>query len=92
MRYVITYDVSDDRIRQCVADILEGFGRRVQYSVFECRLDPSEIETLTELLRSALVSADYGQIRAYRMCERCEAASFGLGDVDRGTEEAAIWV
>ena len=36
--YLITYDISDNRRRKKVSDILEGYGRRVQYSVFECRL------------------------------------------------------
>lgn len=32
--YVVAYDVPDDRRRTRVATVLQGFGRRVQYSVF----------------------------------------------------------
>lgn len=39
---MITYDISDDRIRYRVAKILENHGSRVQYSVFECRLREQE--------------------------------------------------
>lgn len=29
--YVVTYDIQCDRRRKKVSDILEGYGRRVQY-------------------------------------------------------------
>ena len=34
--YVISYDISENKIRNKVAKILEGYGKRIQYSVFEC--------------------------------------------------------
>ena len=37
--YVVTYDLSDDRERNRVSRVLEGFGYRVQESVFECCLN-----------------------------------------------------
>jgi CRISPR-associated protein Cas2 len=33
-RTIVAYDIPDDRRRNAVAHILEGFGDRVQYSVF----------------------------------------------------------
>ena len=36
--YVISYDISCDKRRKKVADLLEGYGQRVQFSVFECVL------------------------------------------------------
>ena len=36
--YVVTYDIPNDKRRKKVSDLLEGYGRRVQYSVFECLL------------------------------------------------------
>jgi len=38
MRYLIVYDVSDDRARSRVAMALEGFGPRVQESVLEAEM------------------------------------------------------
>ena len=38
-RYLVTYDVAHPRRLRRVAKILEGFGVRLQYSVFECPLD-----------------------------------------------------
>jgi CRISPR-associated protein Cas2 len=37
--YVISYDIPDDKRRKKIADLLEGYGQRVQYSVFECQLN-----------------------------------------------------
>lgn len=37
--WVISYDVPNDKRRRQVAKLLEGYGERVQYSVFECDLD-----------------------------------------------------
>ena len=38
MYVVVSYDITNDRRRLKVMKTLEGFGERVQYSVFECRL------------------------------------------------------
>jgi CRISPR-associated protein Cas2 len=44
--YVAVYDVSDDRERDRLATVLEGFGMRVQFSAFELRLTPATRQTL----------------------------------------------
>ncbi len=36
--YVVSYDIADDDRRSDVAEALLGYGRRLQYSVFECAL------------------------------------------------------
>lgn len=49
-RYAIAYDIADDRNRNKVAKTLEGYGKRVQYSVFECELAPAELARLKKEL------------------------------------------
>ena len=44
MRTLVSYDISDDKRRRKVCKILEGYGYRVQYSVFECDLDDKKIQ------------------------------------------------
>ena len=39
MVYVVSYDIISDRTRRKLSKILEGYGVRIQYSVFECRLN-----------------------------------------------------
>ena len=50
MRGIICYDFSDDRARSRLVKILQKYGRRVQYSVFEFRLDKSTWQKLIETL------------------------------------------
>jgi CRISPR-associated protein Cas2 len=48
--YIVTYDICCQRRRQKVADVLEAYGRRVQYSVFECLLEPKKYQELKHKL------------------------------------------
>lgn len=84
-RYLVAYDIEDDRTRSRVADILEGLGWRVQESVFECLLDGQALDRLTLRLSRELEKHDGGNVRMYRLCSRCHEASFGLGDVTPGS-------
>jgi CRISPR-associated protein Cas2 len=52
--YVITYDIPCDRRRKQVSDLLEGYGRRVQYSVFECMLTAAKYEELQQRLQKRI--------------------------------------
>lgn len=60
---VVSYDIPSDRRRTKVMKTLEGFGARVQYSVFECRLKPKEIDDLRRRLKKLIVKED--SIRFY---------------------------
>jgi CRISPR-associated protein Cas2 len=57
MMVLITYDVSFDteggkrRLRQ-IAKICQNYGTRVQYSVFECNIDPAQWVALKSKLLS----------------------------------------
>ncbi len=54
MFLVVSYDIHDDRRRARVAKLLEGYGYRVQYSVFECELDGAQRRRLRRQLRPLL--------------------------------------
>jgi CRISPR-associated protein Cas2 len=41
MLVLVVYDIADDRRRLKLANFLEGHGRRVQESVFECFIVPA---------------------------------------------------
>jgi CRISPR-associated protein Cas2 len=49
--YVVTYDIPCDKRRKKVSDLLEGYGRRVQYSVFECVLTAEKFRELQRRLQ-----------------------------------------
>lgn len=79
MRYVVAYDIEDDRVRLRIAKILGRYGVRVQKSVFECALDPEGVGRLLRRLEREL-EASPGNVRIYRTCAECLAASVGVGD------------
>lgn len=53
-RHLVCYDIADDRRLRRVAKTLEGFGVRLQYSVFECALDRMRLEELRAALDGAI--------------------------------------
>jgi CRISPR-associated protein Cas2 len=66
---MVSYDITDDRIRRKVSNTLEDFGQRVQYSVFECRLEESQFVALRMELTDLLQKED--SIRWYPLCKWC---------------------
>lgn len=40
--FLIAYDVTDDKRRTRLHKMLKGYGEALQYSLFQCRLTPSE--------------------------------------------------
>ncbi len=48
--YVITYDISDDKRRTKIAEALEGYGTRLQFSVFWCELSAPQLARLKAAL------------------------------------------
>ena len=81
---VISYDISDDRTRSKVANVLADYGKRVQYSVFECRVDTKTLEKIITMLKPFAEGND--SIRVYQICETClkKAVLLGKGEL---TEE-----
>lgn len=53
-RYLVAYDIRDERRLRRVAQCVEGFGSRVQYSVFVCDLSEVELIRLRLELRDVL--------------------------------------
>ena len=47
-RYIVTYDITDDRRREAVFKALRGFGDHLQYSVFRCDLSDRERVEMSE--------------------------------------------
>ncbi len=68
MMVLVSYDVAKDqggarRLRR-VAKICEGYGQRVQFSVFECLLDPDQWAVLrARLIRT--IDEHYDSLRFY---------------------------
>jgi len=70
MFYTISYDISDDSRRNAVSKILESYGTRVQFSVFECNLTAEQIRELLQKLE-AVINTDQDSVRCYPLCNAC---------------------
>jgi CRISPR-associated protein Cas2 len=46
-RYLVAYDIRDDRRLRSIAGCMEGYGTRIQYSVFVCDLSDREKVTVS---------------------------------------------
>ncbi|MFM7426916.1 MAG: CRISPR-associated endonuclease Cas2 [Elainella sp.] len=64
MLVLIVYDIPDDKRRQKLATFLEGYGRRVQLSVFECFISLPEMKQLYEKVKRR-VKPDEDNVRFY---------------------------
>jgi len=70
LKYVVVYDVVEDRTRDKVADCLEDFGDRVQKSVFEVDVDADRYGRMVELLLK-LIDPETDSVRIYPICSTC---------------------
>lgn len=77
--YLVSYDIESDRIRNKIAKTLEGYGRRVQYSVFECDLTHKRYQELYRELSAITKEMKDGDICFYYICKNCEAKKTVLG-------------
>lgn len=73
MYVVVSYDVAGDRRRRKIAKVMESFGTRKQYSVFDCTLDEGRLQKMKKKL-NRLLKPEQDSIRIYRICERCRSS------------------
>ena len=85
--YLISYDISKTKLRNQLAKLLEGYGSRVQYSVFECELDKERYQSLYRKLCKAALDQDTDSIRIYPICAKCEGQSVVLGNQKKGIRQ-----
>lgn len=67
--YLVAYDVRDEVRLRKVAKVMEGFGTRLQYSVFRCRLSNRAKEQMRWKL-SQVMQPDDGLLIA-GLCSAC---------------------
>ena len=77
--YVIAYDIPDDRRRTKVHQILMGFGKWTQYSLFECFLSRKEVILLQAKLDEYLINTQ-DSVRFYPLCANCVQKVETIGD------------
>jgi CRISPR-associated protein Cas2 len=74
-RFLIAYDIADDRRRALVASRLKAYGERIQFSVFIVDVRPPRIVCLRTVLERILVASEDSIV----ICE--------LGPIARAVEQ-----
>ena len=79
--WLVSYDVHDPgRLRKC-AKHMEGYGERVQYSVFRCWMTKREMERLRWELTEKLDPED--EVMLIPLCGGCVAGIVGIHGAER---------
>ena len=74
----VSYDISEDRTRTRLSKLLEGYGDRVQESVFEFYVSDRRLEELRDRLRE-IPLGQVDSIRVYLLCKTCAAVREIIG-------------
>jgi CRISPR-associated protein Cas2 len=81
--WVIAYDSPCDKRRRKMAKLLKGYGERLQWSVFECRLQPHQLLRLRQGLER--ITAPEDSVRLWMLpTQALEAIQLGHS-IDRIT-------
>ena len=82
--YVICYDITEPKRWRKVYKRLHGYGRRLQYSIFRCRLTKLEMEKLRWELEKDLTAED--KLLILNVCDKCEQKTLLLNRPESWTE------
>ena len=78
MRYIVCYDITDDRRREHLSTILLDFGRRIQESVFVADLDDELAGKMRERVEKVLDVA-FDRLHIFPLCRACSGRAVSLG-------------
>lgn len=90
-RYLVIYDIAHPRRLQRVARVLEGFGQRIQKSVFECELTANELQALQEKVLRC-IRTDEDSVQFLRLCPRDVSQIKHDGQVTPFSSRQYYWV
>ncbi len=93
MTFVVTYDISNDKRRTKLSDLLGTYGVRVNYSVFECELNQTKLDKLLyEIELKKLINKKYDSLRFYHLCKNCVPKSFDIANRADPFEEEEMYI
>ena len=72
---MVIYDIIDNKRRLKVSKILNGYGKRVQKSAFECIIDKKQYDALVEKLTRVI--SDLDLLRVYRIAGSADVKVWG---------------
>ncbi|CAK0751661.1 CRISPR-associated endoribonuclease Cas2 [Gammaproteobacteria bacterium] len=91
MRYVICYDVSDNKRRRHLSMCLQAYGDRVQESVFEAVLDRMLFDRMVKDVEKQIQDST-DTVRIYPLCGTCAGKVVRLGIPGPNPGEEVVFV
>lgn len=92
MKYLVAYDISNDKKRKKLGDILEGYGFRVNFSVFEIEISQTKLKKLLlEIEEQKLIDKKQDSFRFYHICKNCVPKCFEVCDKPDMFEEIQLF-
>jgi len=88
---VVVYDISNDRRRTKLHNVLLDHGTPVQYSVFECLLDEDGLARMKQAV-GRVIRPRVDRVRYYYLCQRCLKKIEVTSGVEVLSEEEVIVV
>lgn len=83
LRYLAIYDITDDNLRNLVAESLKDYGlTRIQYSAFIGELRRHELNSLITDLKNLIKEATEN-IQLYPICDTCFKGRLEIGKSKR---------
>ncbi len=79
MRYLICYDIAEEKIRRRVAKYLESLAWRIQYSVFTCDSDEQKMHCVKRELIHLIKEANQPQLLIAPLCSTCIGKLWHIG-------------
>lgn len=73
--FLCIYDISDEKRRRKIAKLMEGYGKRIQYSAFECYVSKSKYASLVKQIPKLICEED--SVRIYPMFADKEIMQWG---------------
>ena len=85
MQYWVCYDISDDRRRQRLPELLLDFGTRVQESVFQCLIGSDLAEEMMTRVRRT-IEEHTDKVHVVALCEQCGERITTLGSATQAND------
>ena len=80
MKYLICYDIKENRIRRQIVKYLEGFAFRIQESVFSCEVSTAEIHRVRQDLLALTERSSHPLLLIVPICKTCERSIWMHGE------------
>ena len=81
---IVSYDISDDKVRSRFARFLEKFGARLQYSIFEIKNSPRILDNIRAEIKNKFEKqfTQEDSVMIFLLSKQCKIERYGYAKND----------